>query len=218
MGYEQNPYLLPQPSTQQLRQTNPYVNIAQTQVSHPGTTDARQTARGAGGGGGGIDAGGYAGMIGAGVGLATDAINQANTKLGLDDIPTEPSQINSDDAPVYTGGSLMIQAANARPKGASGGDILKAAGTGAMAGAATGTPIGVAIGAVVGAGSALIGGGIKKKRQKRERSRNLTRANAAAKDFNTSDEAFRNKQAAMEDYRDQTNNSARLYNLYRQQF
>jgi hypothetical protein len=194
----------------------PQANIQQINNPAPNATDARMTAKGMGGGGGGIDAGGAANIVGGAIGLAGDAMGMANQRLNLQ-TNYAPTQTDQDSAPVYTGGQVMIDAANARPQGATGGEILKSAGSGAAAGSVAG-PWGAAVGAVVGAGAALIGGGARKRRQRREKNRALGQANKAASEFNSADMMFRQRQAGLEDYTQKTNSASRMANLYRSQY
>lgn len=188
------------------------VPIQQQQLQRPGQTVAPQGRQGQG-----INAQGVAGAIGGAASIAGDAIELANEKLGLDGLQAGSAQQDPYSAPVYTGGTLAIQAANAKAKGASAGNVLKSAGTGAAAGAAFG-PIGIAAGAVVGAGVSLIAGGVKRKRQAREKARAQGRAQAAANDFNTADVSYRNRYAAQEEYRDNMSDDSRMYNLLRSQY
>lgn len=165
----------------------------------------------------GIGAGGIANAAVGAVGLATDAIDMANQRLDLN-ADIAPIQSDPSSAPVYTGGQLMAQASGAKAKGASGGEILK----GTASGAALGTSIlpgwGTVIGAAVGAGASLIGGGVRKKRQRREKNRAMGRANLAGQQYNSADVNFRNKTAQQEDYNQKMSANNRMYNLYRNQY
>lgn len=168
------------------------------------------------GGGAGTNIAGVAGAVTGAAGLATDAIDMANQRLNIN-TQTAPIQADQSMAPVYTAGRLVSDANNAKPKGASGGEILKGVGSGAAAGAAFG-PWGAAIGAVVGGAVSAIGGGIRKKRQRREKNRAMGQANALGQAYNKADVNFRAKSAAMEDYNQRNSAESRLYSLYRSQY
>lgn len=187
------------------------IPIQQQQLQRPGQTVAPQGRQGQG-----VSGQGIAGAVGGAISIAGDAIALSNEKLGLDGLQAGSAQQDPYNAPTYTGGTLAIQAANAKARGASGSNVLKSAGTGLAAGAAFG-PVGAIAGAVVGAGVSLIAGGVKRKRQAREKARAQGRAAAAANDFNSADTSYRNRYAAQEEYRDNMNDDSRLYNLYRNQ-
>ncbi len=149
--------------------------------------------------------------------LAMGAVGQANQKLNIN---TNMGAIQNTpfDKPVYTGGQLGVDIARARPQGATGGEIAKSTLSGAATGLSVGGPWGALAGAIVGAGASLIGGGVRKKRQRRERNKANATLGQAQNQFNAADVNFRNRQASMEDYQQTQDSSARLANLYRSQY
>lgn len=161
-----------------------------------------------------------AGIVSAGLGAAQlvgNAVGMANQSLNLDQ-QIAPPMYDQSMKPVYTGGAAYNQAANARPQGATGGEVLSGVGTGASIGSSILPGWGTAIGAVAGGAISLIGGGARKNRQRRERNRALARARASQQQFNSADQQFRDQQARQLDYYDANNSDARLYNLFKAQY
>ena len=124
--------------------------------------------------------------------------------------------------PSYQGGEYFSRAAMSQAQGTTGGEILstagKAAGTGASIGTllapGIGTLIAAGIGAVVGGIGAGIGGGIRKRRQRRERTKALELGTAQQQEFNAAQDAFNQQQAGMASYQQRANPYRRLQNLY----
>jgi uncharacterized protein involved in outer membrane biogenesis len=164
-----------------------------------------------------FSSGQVAGAIGGAAELAMGAIGQANQRLNIN---TNMGAIQNTpfDKPVYTGGQLGGDLARAKPQGATGGEIAKSTLSGATTGFSVGGPWGALIGGVVGAGASLIGGGVRKKRQRREKASGYAKLNAAQSQYNTADVNFRNRSAVQEDYQQQQDSQNRMYNLYRSQY
>lgn len=203
-----NPYAYKQPEPQQYQQPGAVGRTAPVDPSVYQEQHPQQKSN--------ISAAGVANGVMGAASLAADTIGMANEKLNLN-TNIAPVQNDPSQAPIYTGGQNFIDAANARPRGASGGEILKSAGAGAAAGVGFGG-IGAIVGAVVGAGAALIGGGARKRRQRREKQRAFNAALGAQRTFNTADLAYRQIQATMEDYYDNQNDNSRQYNVFRSQY
>lgn len=163
----------------------------------------------------GFNYSGLSGALAGGAALAAQTIGMANQGTNVN-TQLPPSQYDPTSRPRYSGGQLVSQARNIDTGGASEGDVLSAAATGAGAGVAFGG-IGAAAGAVIGAGAALISGGARSKKNQQEQSKLLNTAKAAGQAYNKADVSFRNRSAAMEDYYQRTNATNRLHNLYRSQ-
>jgi hypothetical protein len=206
-----NPYFRERPYVSQLTGLRgpSMQTLANRNMPQP-TTPQPQSA------GAGFNINGVAGAIGGAAALTGDAIGMANQQLPIN-TEVAPQQPDQSVAPVYTGGQLSADVSNTRPQGVTGGELLKGAGTGAAAGVAFG-PIGAAVGAVVGAGVSAIGGGIRKKRQRRARNRAASQLQGVQSQYNTADVNYRSQQAAMQDYYQRNDNNARLYSLYRSQY
>lgn len=153
----------------------------------------------------------YGAAITGGLGLAANAIGMAQQGSGLD-MSAPEVQRSATGEPIYDG-SFYNQASNFKPQGATGGEVLGMAGQGAAAGASFGLP-GVAIGAVGGAIAGLIGGGARRRRQKREKAKAMKSATARQNDFNEASETFDQSQIAQQEYNKRMNMTNRLYNLY----
>jgi hypothetical protein len=164
-----------------------------------------------------FNVGAAANAIGGAAALVGGAIGQANQQLGIN-TQMAPMQTDQFSKPVYTGGGLSNQISAAKPQGATGGEVLSGVGTGASVGTSILPGWGTLIGAAVGAGASLIGGGVRKKRQRRERSRAQGKLNQAQSQYNAADIGYRNRQAAQEDYLQKQDESSRMYNLYRNQY
>lgn len=160
----------------------------------------------------------YGQSISGGLQLASDAMNIANQDLGLEQAPTSMYMQGVD--PSYQTGDYISKAYESRPSGATGSEILGTAGKAAMTGASIGTmfggPVGTLIGAGVGAAAgaltAGIGGGIRKRRQRRERNRAINLAQSQQQQFNEAQAAFNEQEAASFAY-DQRRNR-RMQNLF----
>lgn len=153
------------------------------------------------------------GAISGGLALAGTYTNMVNQELGLEAPPTLERSATGE--PVYTAGQTYNQASLSQPKGASGGEILSAAGQGAAAGTTIMPGIGTAVGAVVGAGISIFGGSRRKKKQKREKQKALNQVANRQQEFNTASESFAEQQLATDDYYRRLNIDDQLYNLYR---
>ena len=132
--------------------------------------------------------------------LASQGIGMANETLGLRDAPAQ--QYTPGVRPMYGLGQSYNEASGARPQGATGGEILSGIGQGASIGTSIVPGIGTAVGAVLGGLTSLIGGGIRKRRQQRERSRALRRLGAQQADYNQASSAYAQRQNMLEDYYD----------------
>ena len=213
------------------RALNDNLNGAQPNYNNPritGTTAARntpaaQTSQHAGQGfgieatdqkpNGGIDASGIGGAvtgglatIGMGVGIANEGKNIDTSVAG--------AQTSATGAPVYNLGGDVQRLGDLNPKGASFGQVLSAAGSGASAGSALAPGIGTAIGAIGGALTSLIGGRIKKRRMQEAKdklAKNVARGQA---DYNEADQQFDQAQIRKQEFNKRRNLTNRLYNLY----
>lgn len=124
--------------------------------------------------------------------------------------------------PTYQTGDYFNRAYRARPQGATGMEIastgLKTAASGAQIGSmimpGIGTAIGAGIGALVGAGGAGIAGGIRKRRQEREKQRALRAAQKQQEQFNTRALDYSQQQTAQSEYMRRANPYARMSNYY----
>jgi hypothetical protein len=132
---------------------------------------------------------------------------------GLDLGQINPLQYSATGAPVLDS-SYRNTALAARPQGASSGELLGGAAQGAAIGSQIMPGIGTAIGAVGGAIINAIGGGARKRKQRRERQQALEKANAQQQEFNQADLYFDQQQAARQAYRDRQDMTNRIYNLY----
>lgn len=99
--------------------------------------------------------------------------------------------------PTYQGGEYMGRVAAATPQGASAGEIGSTAFKAGMAGfQATGNPlIGLGAAAVGGIGAA-IGGGVRKRKQRREKAQALDLAKAQQQEYNMAASDFAAREAA----------------------
>lgn len=99
--------------------------------------------------------------------------------------------------PTYQGGEYMGRVAAATPQGASAGEIGSTAFKAGMAGfQATGNPF-VALGAAaVGGIGAAIGGGVRKRKQRREKAQALDLAKAQQQEYNMAASDFAAREAA----------------------
>jgi hypothetical protein len=160
----------------------------------------------------------YGQAITGGLQLATDAMSIANQDLGLGQAPTSVYMQGVD--PSYQTGDFISKAYTSRPAGASGEEIVGTAGKAAMTGAGIGTIIGGPVGTLIGAGvgavagalTAGIGGGVRKRRQRREREKAITMAEAQQQQFNEAQSAYNEQEAARYAY-DQRRNR-RMQNLF----
>ena len=162
---------------------------------------------------GGIDASGIGGAvtgglatIGMGVGIANEGKNIDTSVAG--------AQTSATGAPVYNLGGDVQRLGDLKPEGASFGQVLSAAGSGASAGSALAPGIGTAIGAIGGALTSLIGGRIKKRRMQEAKdklAKNVARGQA---DYNEADQQFDQAQIRKQEFNKRRNLTNRLYNLY----
>lgn len=150
------------------------------------------------------------------LGLAGNYMNMANQSLNLN-TNIAPSQYDQNSAPTYTAGQAQIEASNATPQRASGGELLGGALQGAGAGAALG-PAGMVVGGVVGALSSAFGGESREEKQRREKQIALQKVMASQQLYNSQDVSFRNQQNQREDYLQRMNPRGREYNVYKTRF
>jgi hypothetical protein len=152
-----------------------------------------------------------AGAMGA-VNLGVDLANIGSQKLNIG----QPSTMYYAEGvkPTYQTGDYYNRAYNARPQGATGAEIastgLKAAATGAQIAG----PWGAAVGAAIGAGGALIAGGVRKRRQEREKQKALDLARAQQSGYNTRALDYSQQQTAQSEYARRTNPYQRMSNYY----
>lgn len=161
----------------------------------------------------GPDLGAISAGVTGGLNLAANAFGMANQSLGIE-TQAPGLEFGASGQPVYNTGSFYNQASQARPQGATAGEVLGGAAQGASAGFAAGGPIGAAIGGGVGLVTSLFGGRARKKRQREEKRKATQSARLAQQSFNTADVAFDETQAAQSDYIRRMDNTNRLYNLY----
>lgn len=155
-----------------------------------------------------------------GLQFASDLGNIAGQRFDFGKLPTQA--YSPDVAPSYQLGEYFNKVYAARPKGASAGEVLGTAGkmaaTGAQIGTAImpgiGTAIGALGGAVMGTQGALIAGGIKKRRQTREREKALGKLTKAQQEYNTAAQEFSQAQMARQDYLRRSDPYRRMRNLY----
>ena len=151
-------------------------------------------------------------------GLALNTVNMANQRLDIDE-KAPGIETSATGEPVYNS-SFYLQAKNAKPQGASAGEVLSGASSGLGAGLGTAMALGAAAGPfalaglAVGVGASLIGGNQRRKAQARQKRRAMASAKAQQKSFNVASEAFDEQQASQQDYIRRRNMTNRLYNLY----
>lgn len=140
-----------------------------------------------------------------------------NQGLGLN---PNPEQMRSDSTmrPTYNLGSAWNQASSASPQGATGGEIFAGVGQGATIGSQILPGVGTAIGGLVGGIGSAIAGGARRRRQRDEKERAMRKLVSAQGQYNQADVSFRNQQNLMEDYRQNQDDSGRLYNYYKSQY
>ena len=148
--------------------------------------------------------------------LAGNYYGMANQSLNLD-VP-QGATFDAYGRPSYNLNSAWNQVSGSKPQGATGGDIFSGAAQGASIGTMLAPGIGTAIGAGVGAIGSAVFGGVRRRKQQREKNKAMRQLTAGQTQYNTADVNFRNSQNAMEDYRDSQDKSARLYNLHRNQY
>lgn len=159
-----------------------------------------------------------AGAMGA-INLGVDLATIGSQKLNIG----KPSTMYYAEGvkPTYQTGEYYNRAYNARPQGATGMEVastgLKAAGAGAQIGSMmgpAGTLIGAGVGALVGGIGAGITGGIRKRKQRREKQEALDLATAQQSDYNKRALDFSQQQTAQSEYARRTNPYARISNYY----
>ena len=155
----------------------------------------------------------YGALAGGALGLASTFASTANEDLPLSQIPG--TQRSATGQPVYNLGASYNEAYQSKPQGATGGEILSAAGQGAAAGTAVLPGIGTAVGAGIGALGSIISGGIRKSRERRQRRTALEQLATGQHDFNQASQAFDNQQLSLDDYYRRADLSTQLHNLYR---
>jgi len=147
-----------------------------------------------------------------GLSLIGDTFGIANQSLGIEQ--NAPGlERSATGEPIYNTGQFYNAASAARPQGTSADEAVNQTIKGASAGMALG-PAGAAVGGVLGLASSLIGGGARKNRQRRERTRAVASARTAQGTFNTASQAFDQQEVAQSDYLRRMNNTNRLYHLY----
>jgi hypothetical protein len=122
--------------------------------------------------------------------------------------------LDSFGRPMYNLGNFSSQVSAIKPQGATGGEVLSAAMTGAQAGAAFGAP-GALIGAGVGAIGSLFAG--KRRKTLQERRKSLAQGNlmSAQRMYNQGMESFNQRQSAQSLYNEQLQMSEdRMNNVY----
>lgn len=154
-----------------------------------------------------------AAAIGGIAGLAGMYGSMVNQDLGLGN--PDPLQLSATGQPIYDLGGFYNQAYQARPQGASAGELIGAGLQGASAGAAAGGPVGAAAGLAVGLGTAIFGGNRRKKKQEQEKRKALEKARKGQQSFNEASQRFETDQLVLEDYLNRQSMTDKLYNLYR---
>lgn len=168
---------------------------------------------------GGPNWGGIATGVTGMLSLAEDAVGMANQPLGIE-TQAPGLERSATGEPVYSG-AFRNQASNAKPQGATGGEVLAGAGKGAATGAMVGsvvpvigTAIGAIGGAIIGGLSSAFGGGARKRRQRDQQRSAMRSARNQQKMFNEASASFDATQNSQADYLRRMNNTNRLWNLY----
>jgi len=151
------------------------------------------------------------GVAGAGM-LAADTIGMANQSLNLGD--PEQQYFDGESEPTYNLGQYYSQAASSKPQGATGGEVLGQTAKYAALGTQIMPGLGTAIGAGVGALSSLIGGGVRKRKQRGERQKALGKVATQQQNYNTASKDYWENLISEHGYRERANPYKRMTNLY----
>jgi hypothetical protein len=152
------------------------------------------------------------------VGLAGTLKTQYDQDLEFGQSPEQ--QFSATGEPIYNLGGQYNDIATSKAQGATGGEILGAAGQGAAIGAdpalvaATGG-LSIAAGAILGGGWSAITGGARKRKQQRQKTEAREKIQGQQQDFNQASESFDATQRAYQGYLDRADISDRIYNLYK---
>jgi hypothetical protein len=179
------------------------------QMQNPAQIQVPQTPQAEGGGFntmGAIQAG--TALLGAGM----NTYNMANQSLNLPEMG-QAYQVSATGKPVYAQGQDYINTMNAKPQGATAGEVGSQALSLASAGMAFG-PVGAAAGAVIGAGAALFGGNRRRKKQEEEKRRAQRKLRLGQEAFNQASQSFDEQVASNQEYQRRRDMTNRLYNLY----
>lgn len=198
-----NPFLPPSPTRQQLDES--FYRMASSLPANPSAA------------GGGVNptinpANIAQGAI-AGISDITQTIGMANQSLNLGQ-PGDAYQLSATGQPVYTGGRFASDVRNATPQGVTAGETIGNVASDAAAGASIGGLPGAAIGAGFGLVRSLVGGRIRKRRQREEKEKAMNLVTTQANQFNEASKQYDEEQAAMTGYRRRRDMTNRLYNLY----